>query len=241
MRKLFWLLPGLILAFVVFLPLSWVGPRVVPSQLTKADTRYQGTVWNGQINDLQDVETVTFTLNPFKFLGSDLPVDARLSANGLQANGKLAQSQAEDVSLRINVASLPLPDPRLRGLAGQMTAQLDTVEWSKDGQCQTVSGTVQSDILMRNRSLFSWTGPNLSGPISCDGNGGYLFAMSGKDDVQIIEANVSISALGTYKSDIQVVTRDQEATLVLPLFGFEERGQNAEGIEFRLIEQGSWR
>lgn len=240
MRKLLWLLPSAFLALLMFLPLSWLGPSLVPAELTKAQTTYQGTIWKGTISNLQDVDTVNYQLNPLKLFGG-LPVSARMTATGLVANARLASNKARDVNLRINVASLPLPDPRLRGLSGQITAQLDQVSWTKEGACKSATGTAQSDILMRNKSLFSWTGPRLSGPVQCDDNNDYQFLMSGKDDIQTIKADISISVFGDYKSDIRVITRDSDAALVLPLFGFEERGESAAGMEFRLVEQGKWR
>lgn len=240
MRKLFWLLPGAIIALLIFLPLSWVGPRLIPDAMTRTNTTYQGTVWKGAISNLRDVDAVNFHINPLNIFGGS-PVTARLKATGLEANALLGSRQAQDLNLRINVASLPLPDPRLRGLLGQITAQLDDVRWSKQGACQDAAGTAQSDILMRNQALFSWTGPRLTGPVQCNDAGDFQFLMSGTDSNQTIDADISISALGDYKSDIRVVTRDPEAALVLPLFGFEERGDSAEGVEFRLVEQGKWR
>ncbi len=240
-RKLLWLLPGALIALLMFLPLSWLGPRLVPAELASDKTTYRGTIWNGVISDLKDVRSVEYIASPLKLLSAKPPIKARVTATGLQANADLGRTKAQDVSLQINVANLPLPDPRLKGLSGQITARIESVEWAKNGQCLTMRGTASSDVLTKNQRLFAWSGPVVAGPVSCDDGGVYVFNLSGNDAVQKIDAIVSISASGDYRSDMTVTTRDSDAVLVLPLFGFEDRGQKADGQEFRLVEQGKWR
>lgn len=241
MRRLFWLLPGALLGLIVFLPLSWVAPLALPAVLTQPETTYRGTVWRGNITALRDVNSVEYQLKPLKLVGGRPPIQATLQATGLQAEGAIGQYAAKDMNFRINVASLPMPDPRLKGLAGQVIIQIDEVKWDKQGKCESLSGSARTDVLTRNRALFSWEGPGLSGPLSCDEGGNFVFNLAGNDDLQSITAKVSVSALGQYYSDMKVITRDTEAAQVLPLFGFEDRGQTAQGAEFRLVEQGKWR
>jgi len=241
MKRLFWLIPGAFLALVVFLPLSWVAPLALPSALTQPETTYRGTLWRGNITALQDVDSVEYRLNPFRLLTGEPPVQATLTAAGLQAEGAVGQNGAKDLSFRINVANLPMPDPRLKGLAGQINVQIDEIKWDKQGNCEVLKGSARTDVLTRNRAIFSWEGPGLAGPLSCDASGNFVFNLVGKDDLQSITSQVSISASGQYNSDMKVLTRDSEAAQVLPLFGFEERGQTPQGAEFRLVEQGKWR
>lgn len=241
MRKLLWTLPGILSAILFFLPLSWVAPFFIPTSVTTSQTDYQGTVWRGQIRDLRDIESVNYHLNPMKVLRGGRPVRVELRSPGLLVNGQASRQNAEGINFRINVASLPLPDPRLRGLAGQITAQIDQLSWTRDGSCREADGTVQSDVLTRNDSLFAWVGPNLSGTVSCTEEGRYVFALSGRDDLQTIRANVSVASQGSYQADLAVITQDADAAEVLPLFGFEARGESADGKEFRLVEQGNWR
>lgn len=231
---------GAITALLCFLPLAWVGPFIVPSTFSMDKTQYQGTVWSGGIIGLRDVESVKYTLKPLRYVTGDLPLQVDMSAPGLQAQGALARFKMEDFNLRIQVANLPLPDPRLKGLNGQITARVEMAEWDENMDCETVSGTARSDVLKQNQSLFAWTGPVLAGPLSCGDDGSFVFNLQGKDDVQIISADVSISAAGFYNSNMRVVTRDREAALVLPLFGFEEKGETSQGLEFSLVEQGRW-
>jgi hypothetical protein len=240
-RNLFWLVPGLLLGLLVFMPLSWLGPHIVPDNFKTQETRYSGTIWKGSVLSLRDVETVDFRLKPFSIFGGGHPLEVSVTAPGLQASALAASGKARDVTLQMNIASLPLPDPRLKGLSGQMTARVDKAKWAKDGQCEVFEGTVRSDALTRNRALFQWEGPVLSGPLSCAGDGQFLFDLSGQDELQNITAKILVSATGQYKSDIHVTTNDQDAAQVLPLFGFEALGvQNGANV-FRLREQGNWR
>lgn len=241
MKRLLWLLPGCILGLILFLPLSWVAPLAIPSVLIQPDTTFRGTVWIGNMTALRDVESVKYKLNPLRLLMGGTPVQASVIATGLQAEGAIGQYAAKDMNFRINVSNLPMPDPRLQGLAGQIIVQFDKIKWDKQGKCEILDGSARTDVLTRNRALFSWEGPGLSGPLNCDEDGNFVFNLVGEDDLQSISAKVSISWNGQYFSDMKVVSRDQEAAQVLPLFGFDERGQTAQGVEFRLVEQGRWR
>lgn len=241
MQRLIWIMPGLLLGLIFFLPLSWVAPLALPASLVQDNTVYRGTVWNGNMTSLRDVDSVEYKLNPLGLLAGGTPVQASVVATGLQAEGAIGQYAAEDLNFRIDVSSLPMPDPRLQGLAGQVMVQFDEIKWDKQGKCEILSGSARTDVLTRNRALFSWEGPGLTGPLNCDADGNFVFNLAGEDDLQSITAKVSISWDGQYYSDMKVISRDSDAAQVLPLFGFEERGQTAQGAEFRLVEQGKWR
>jgi len=238
--NLLWIISGGVIALLMFLPLKWVGPHIVPATMTTSKIQYTGTIWKGQISGLTDLDQVTYTLKPLNVLFANLPLTFLAVDKGLNVRGKAGRSRAKDILFKINISDLPLPDPRLRGLAGLATARIDTVVWDKSGSCEDIKGTAQSNVLTQNRSLFNWSGPVISGPISCGANGAYVFSLSGRDNTQIIEARISISAQGSYSSDITVTTQDQNASMALPLFGFEEKQATIEGRQFVLIEQGRW-
>jgi len=241
MRKLFWLIPGGLMALLWFLPLSWIAPFVVPSAFTTDQTQYRGTLWSGTISALRDVDTVNYKLKPLNAIIGKMPLSVDITANGISARGGASNSEVKEFGFKINVSSLPLPDLRLRGLAGEIYGTVENARWDKDRACVSASGAATSNILTQNRALFAWEGPVLSGPISCDEAGSVIFDLKGADAVQSITVKVAISAAGQYHSDMRVVTKDPEAELVLPLFGFEERGRVQNSVEFRLVEQGQWR
>lgn len=241
MRKIFFLGLGALAALLCFLPLAWVGPFLVPSTFTTDKTQYRGTLWSGGAFSLRDLDRVNFKLKPFKYLSGDLPLQVDMSAQGMRADGALSRNKMEGFDFSINVANLPLPDPRLKGLRGQIITRVEQAKWDGNAHCTMISGTARSDVLKQNEAVFQWTGPALRGPISCGENGSFVFNLTGEDDIQSIAAIVSISAEGRYQSDMRVVTKDQGAALILPLFGFEQKGESAEGSEFSLVEQGQWR
>lgn len=241
MRKLIWLCLGGLSALIYFLPLSWIAPLALPGTFTTEQTQYRGTVWSGALSNLRDVEAVNYTLKPLNLITGKMPLQVEMKAKGLSAIGGLSRHKMKGFDFNIDVSSLPLPDPRLKGLAGEVSAKIAQAAWDKENSCISISGVARSNILTQNKSLFEWEGPILAGPISCDEEGRIIFDLKGEDEVQSIFVIVAISAAGEYRSDMRVITRDQEAALVLPLFGFEERGSSQEGVEFRLVEQGQWR
>ena len=240
-RVLPWALLGGFFALLIFLPLKWVGPKILPVNMTSAETQYSGSIWKGRVSQLKDLDSVDFTLKPLNVLRGERPATFVAKATGLNVSGSAGKRQAQDISFAINMASLPLPDPRLKGLAGMATARIENVEWNDLGACESITGRAQSDILQSNQGLFNWSGPVISGPIRCDDTGAYVFTLTGKDQTQSIETLITISASGSYQADINVTTRDQNAALALPLFGFEEKSRNSAGRQFVLIEQGQWR
>jgi hypothetical protein len=241
MRRLIWLIIGGLLALFYYLPLSWAAPFILPSNFTTDQTQYRGTVWSGALSNLRDVEAVNYSLKPLNLIRRKMPLEVNMKAMGLMASGQLSRHQIKDFDFKIDVSSLPIPDPRLKGLAGEVYAKIAQAKWDKANACTLVSGVARSNILTQNKSLFEWEGPILAGPISCDADGRVIFELKGEDNTQSIFVKVAISPFGEYNSDMRVITRDQEAALVLPLFGFEERGNSKNGVEFRLVERGKWR
>lgn len=241
LSKFLWCALGALIALLTCFPLSWVGPKVLPQTLMLENTRFKGTVWKGFVEPLRDLDSVAYSLHPLKFFSAQPPIKARLNATGLNVDGLLSRSRAQDVSMQINVSALPIPDPRLRGLAGRVDIRVIKAQWDASGECRNISGHVRTDVLLRNRGLFNWTGPELRGPISCGDDGQYQFTLTGRDDVQKINAFISISSDGQYKTDMSVITQNAEAALALPLFGFVEKSRNSDGLEFGLVEQGRWR
>jgi len=105
----------------------------------------------------------------------------------------------------------------------------------KDDGCAFAQGQVSTDFLALNRSRWQWQGPMLTGPISCEG-GDLLVNLSGRENRQIIRADLRLSKSGSYSANITVQTDQAEAGVVLPLYGFEKQGR-----QYKLTEQGQWR
>ncbi len=229
-----WILPALLsglIALFAFLPLAWVAGFLVTDDVKAVapELAYQGTVWNGTVSGLPVFGTANVKT---ALLSRSASVQAGEGENYLSA--ELTPKTATDVDLRVSFANLPLNDGRLQGLQGLLVAEISELNF-EGNRCVSARGTVRTDVLQRNGGAIQWTGPELTGPISCEG-GALLAVMTGRDAEQAIEANIRMAPDGVYRADISVQTNRAEADAVLPLFGFTRSGGS-----FMLTEQGRWR
>ena len=148
-------------------------------------------------------------------------------------SGQGARNRLSNLRFSGQLAQLPTRDGRLKDLAGQVNFTITEMEFGET--CQSSSGRAMTDFLGRNRARWQWAGPVLSGPISCEG-GDLIVNLAGSEADQTIRADLHLSPDGSYSADISVRTRQPEAEVVLPLYGFE-----AVNSEFRLTERGQWR
>ena len=229
-----WILPALlsgIIAIFTFLPLGWVAGLVVPENVKTLapEMDYHGTLWNGTISGLPIFGTANMDITP---LSRRSLIQSGEGQNYLSAD--IGPSSAKDIDLRINLATLPFTDARLKGLRGTLNAQISNME-IENQSCASAAGMMKTDVLQRNGGSVQWTGPELTGPIRCE-EGALIADLSGRDAQQNISALIRMSPDRSYRVDITVRTNRAEADAVLPIFGFSRSGQN-----FVLVEQGRWR
>ena len=220
------LLAGLA-ASIAVLPLSWVVSPFVPDELS--DLKFHGTIWNGSATNIPVFETANVKLSP-------VSLSAHIaSGNGVNyLAGHVSTDRAHDIDLVVDLSTLPLTDQRVRGLAG--TVRMALLDIKYEGQsCLSADGSAMTDVLQRNQARLNWTGPELSGPISCE-DGSLIANISGQDQQQTIKALMRFSPNGTYRVDLSAQTSRSEAGAILPLFGFTRSG-----TEYKLTEQGKWR
>jgi len=197
-------------ALISQLPLSWVAPHFLPAGVGQ-NIGYSGTVWNGQVKGLDYIGTANFQVNPKALVSGGLPLTF------------VSQSP-----------KLPTRDGRLKELAGNVNIQLSELQM-KEGSCAFAKGKASTDFLSLNRSRWRWQGPILEGPISCE-EGDLVVNLAGRENRQIIRADLRLSQNGSYGANITVQTDQAEAGVVLPLYGFEKQGR-----QYKLTEQGQWR
>lgn len=215
------------------LPLKWVAPSMLPDPLRQS-VQYSGTVWNGQLAGLDYVGNINFKLSPRAFLTGGLPLSFTTQSPAMSVSGQASQTQLEDIRFDGILAKLPTRDGRLKELAGQVIIRIAEMQIA-DGGCISASGQISTDFLALNQARWQWRGPELSGPINCEG-GDMIVALSGAENRQIIRADLRLSPDGSYAANITVQTTQPEAGVVLPLYGFEQQGR-----EYKLTEQGQWR
>ena len=219
--------------FVSQFPLSWVAPYFLPVGLGKT-VSYSGTVWTGQARGLDYIGTANFQLQPKKLVSGGLPLTFTSQSPAMFISGQASRKTFKDIQFSGTLAKLPTRDGRLKELAGQVNIQLGEMQIKGD-DCISAQGQISTDFLTLNRSRWQWQGPTLSGPISCEG-GDLLVNLSGRENQQIIRADLRLSQNGSYSANISVETDQAEAGVVLPLYGFEKQDR-----QFKLTEQGQWR
>ena len=223
---------GALIAFMPRIPLSWVGPHILPANAGQ-NIDYSGTIWDGQMTGLDIVGTANFTLSP-KDIFSGEPLSFKTQSPIMQMSGQASKSKLRDFRFFSGqFSSLPTRDGRLKDLKGQVTATISELNY--DGSCVSAAGQMATDFLTRNEWRWQWRGPKLAGPISCE-EGDVVVRLSGSENRQTVRADLRLAKDGGYRADITVQTNQPEAGVVLPLYGFEQVGR-----EYKLTEQGQWR
>ena len=215
---------GLLAGAALTLPLSWVAGERISS--LDPDAAAVGTVWDGHVAHIAGLPPIRTQLR-----GTDVAVEA--DGAGLTLDGTASPSGITGMTLATPVRALSRFDPRLTGLAGDVSASDVTLRF-EDGQCVEGSGTARTDALSRNVALWSWRGPELSGPVTCE-NGAVVVALSGQDAGTGVDARVEIDPLGLYTTTVDIRTAQPEAAALLPLLGFQRQSTG-----FRLEESGRW-
>ncbi len=229
-----WILPAVVAglaAGVAALPLDWIAPFAVPSdmQANAPDLEFHGTIWDGRVTGIPVFEASNFKVSPFA-----RRVDVQAGDGQNFFTGRVTPSSVHDVQFWADLSTFPFTDGRLQGLKGDVSFTLSEVSYDKSG-CASAIGDMRTDVLQRNGGAIQWTGPELTGPIRCEG-GSIIADLSGRDTEQVISALIRLVPNGSYRADITVRTERGEADVVLPLFGFSRAGG-----DFKLTEQGRWR
>ena len=229
---------GVLFAIISALPLRWIGPHVLPPNMAK-DARFSGTIWQGQANLPfgKSRAPVSFKAAPLKLITGQSFLDFTVQNTGFHLQGLAGLKQAQDVRINANISQLPLLDPRIRGLKGQIIANISEAKLGSklDGACKTISGEARTDFLQANELTWFWRGPVLLGPISCD-EGTIIVEMAGKNLGQNFAVVLRLMPDGIYTAQMDVTSSEPRAAVVLGFYGFEARGG-----KFVLSETGRWR
>lgn len=215
-------------AAVAHFPAKWAAAATAP----ELPAVMAGTVWKGHIERLNGLPPIAFKISPLALLRGAAPVSFNGDGNGISIAGEAGIGRVDTLTINGNALFLSQIDNRLSALSGEFT--LDATDLGFDGNCEKTRGTVKTDILTRNASVWLWKGPTLSGPITCENN--VLSAvLSGTIPGQSVEAILKVFVNGSYQIRAVINTNTAEAGLVLPLYGFEQKGER-----FTLNEQGRW-
>lgn len=213
------------------LPAAWIAGPLIPKNLTPRP-QFIGTVWNGQIPNIDGINPVHFTVKPLNMLRGKPPATFESVSPYLQFTGTATLAGSISTQAKGYIRGLGVFDTRFRTLAGQYDLTLSNMRIRNT--CQSGEGQFSTNLLAENRAVWEWTGPILSGPIRCE-NGQIIAQLKGADTQQNIEAVLRIDLSGAYRVDVDVNTRDSRAEFVLPLYGFEKTEQG-----YSLLEEGRW-
>ena len=221
------------MALLSQLPLAWIAPHFTPAAIGQ-NIHYSGTIWKGQARGLDYIGIANYRFNPKAWLSGGLPLKFTSQSPAMLISGQASPKQLKDIRFSGTMTKLPTRDGRLKELAGQVNIRVIELQ-IKDGGCDFANGQISTDFLALNQARWQWKGPTLEGPISCEG-GDLLVNLSGRENRQIIRADLRLSKTGRYSANITVQTDQIEAGVVLPLYGFEKQGR-----QYKLTEQGQWR
>ncbi len=209
-------------------PASWAGKMVAPELAVKLG----GTIWNGYVPSINAVPPIKFTTSPLGLFTKASVIDFSGAGNGISIKGDADKNALKNLTLTGDAVFLGQIDGRMKNLLGRF--DMSVRDLPLNGSCEGVSGTVSTDILTRNSSLWQWAGPPLSGPVSCE-NSVVTTTLSGNIPGQSVEAVLKIMPDGNYQIRAVINTNTPEAGLVLPLYGFESQGER-----FTMNEAGRW-
>ena len=213
---------------VTHFPASWAGKLAAP----KLPVKLGGTIWNGYVPSINAMPPIRFETSLTGLLNDDPVVKFFGSGNGLNIEGTAEADHIKTLSFKGDAVFLGQIDGRLANLRGRFDMTASQLNFS--GDCAEVTGRVSTDILSSNSALWRWTGPPLSGPITCE-NGILTSTLSGNIPGQSVETVLKIIPDGTYQIRAVINTNTPEAGLVLPLYGFENQGER-----YTMNEAGRW-
>lgn len=222
---------GLLIGGIANIPLSWVAPKFIPKK-NVGELKYGGTVWDGYALGFPGFGPITLETNFVKALTGKPFVNLETRSVNFSAKGAAKPGFLSGISVQGNMAHVGAIDPRFAGLVGKFQMTLDEAKF--DNSCESANGVVSTDVLTQNGKGLGWTGPALTGPISCE-SGAFKMELTGKDAKQSIKAVVRIIPDGTFRADVDVLTNDVRAGAVLPLYGFQPKDGG-----YSLLELGRW-
>lgn len=196
-----------------------------------------GTLWSGQILGAPGFGPVTYAVSPKAFFTGKPPLTFSTQSSGISISGQAASGALSDVKFAGKVWTFSGVDPRLSGLSGDFTADIESLQFDAgnlSAGCLSATGRARTNVLAANRSQWSWAGPDLEGPISCK-DGALIVDLRGQDAGGDIAVTVKILPDGTYTGRAVVDTQVPAARSVMALFGFSQSGNR-----FTLSESGSW-
>jgi hypothetical protein len=219
-------------ALIGSFPAQWAvkiaAPNVLPSGAI-----ISGSVWSGQVTGLPFSGFVDYRVWPKNLFGEKPVLTLESHVPGLNIKAKARFKKLQSLTATGRIDTFAHVNPQLAGMMGSFDLRISGLSFDKT--CALNEGFVRTDVLTKNQNLWHWSGPSLSGPVSCAGQE-LVVNLSGDDGNTAVEAILRITLGGVYNNDITVKSRDDNLGILLSLYGFEK---TANGYSLR--ETGKWR
>ncbi len=217
-------------------PLSWT-PVGQLKQFYQPAPRLSGTIWKGRISGLHNIDNLDIATSLKALLMGQPPISFSSAQPAMQLRGHIGFGRLEKLEASGWLSWILPGDPRFNGVSGSYSLRLDHIAFKTrdlEAGCQSAQGEFSTDVLQKNTALWQWSGPVLSGPITCE-KGEIISVLNGQDRTQTINIRTVMKPDGRYQAEFNVQTKEAGAALLLPLYGFEPSPRG-----FRLNEQGRW-
>lgn len=163
---------------------------------------------------------------PARLPDGEAAFDVRLSGPGLSARAELARSVTgaamalREGSVRLDVAGFPGLADRVRAVGGSVA--LSGADIAMDGgRCVRAAGRVETDVLARAQDVYGWTGPVLTGDITCE-NGQIVMPLAGQTPGgDRFTAEARLGGAGLQSAFARVETADPQLIQILTFTGFQ--------------------
>ncbi|MEE9347746.1 MAG: type II secretion system protein N, partial [Robiginitomaculum sp.] len=216
-----------------YFPAQWAARLAAPDSLP-AEANISGTIWNGQVSGLAPAGPIDFHIMPKNLFGEKPLLSLESHAAGFSASIDARANSILKANVSGRIDTFSHMNKLLAGLNGGFDLRINGLEIDGD-KCVIDTGQVSTDVLTQNIRVWSWSGPALAGPVSCDGNQ-IVLNLAGDDGKTSVNAIMRIGLDGLYTSHVTVQSRDNNLGLFLPLYGFEKTANG-----YSLKEMGKWR
>lgn len=237
MRIVLFVVLGLVLLIgggVAFFPMSMAADWAVQRAPDLKFTQASGSVWDGKLTDVtygsQKIGDLAVKTELFALFGGKATGTVGLTREGLTGEATLGYGisdgslDVKDMLISGDTASVPGMPQAIARTDGKFTLALKDVKFV-NSLCDTASGEVWTDALTKV-NYKGWVGPELRGPVSCQG-GRLNVQASGKAATgEDVLASMNISQHLDMEMTATVENASQGAMEALTAIGFVADGSN---------------
>ncbi|MBI1359652.1 MAG: hypothetical protein GC155_05140 [Alphaproteobacteria bacterium] len=189
-----------------------------------------GTVWNGKLSGVvvngQDLGDVSIKVDAGQIFTGNAAGHAAFASKGLSGEAGVSYSliggktTLAGILVQGDASTVPILPARLRGTDGKFRLSVSQIVLQK-GACSAASGEVWTDALAKADLGHGWVGPELRGPVTCEG-GKVAVEASGKSaSGEDVSASLRVGLNLSLDLQARVANATQGAVETLTELGFQ--------------------